>query len=235
MPQTPDPDVSSTAISSAEEDALLIARISSGDQEQEAYAALVEKYWKVVVGWVIPRVRDREEAEEVAQEAFIKAFRSLDRLESPRSFLAWLLKIATNCSRDHLRSRKPVVSLDELTESGHEAGMDSGTDDRPEDRLETREDFDRALEAIEKIPARYRLVLTLRYQVGLAPGEIARVLEEPEGTIRNRIFRALAKVRGRLGLEEKKSTRRSAPRNSRSLSFSTPETETRVPNPNSLP
>ena len=92
--------------SSAAEDALLIAEILSGENPQKSYTKLVEKYWKVVIGWVLARTQNVEEAEEVAQEAFIKAFKALDRLESPKSFLAWLLRIATNQSKDKSKKKE---------------------------------------------------------------------------------------------------------------------------------
>ena len=176
--------------SSAEQDARWIAAIRLGHDAEAAYEALFRKYWKVIVGWVRPRVAGHRDAETVAQEAFIKAFGALTKLESPRSFLAWLMRIAGNQTTDHLRRRRPT-SLDALADG--EASL--GTEDGFEREAEMREELELALAAVSRLPEKYRMVLTLRYQLGLSAKAIAKELGEPEGTIRNRVFRALEKVR----------------------------------------
>lgn len=164
---------------------------------EEAYRLLVERYWKLVVVLVRQRLRSERDAEDVAQEAFIRAFRALDKLESPRHFLGWLLRIAQNLATDLIRRRRSESSLDAVgsdcivdlrRSSSHDAGS-------VEARLERDEDFERVLAAIPRLPEAYQQVLVLRYLEGLSNVEIARHLEEPEGTIRNRLFRALHRIR----------------------------------------
>ena len=142
-PKTP-PDRLNPERTSAQEDALLIATILAGrrpedgsrmsessgsvaagsvgcslsNEAEAACEAIVRKYWKVLVGWIRPRVRSTRDAEEIAQDAFIKAFRSLSSLQSPRSFLAWLLRITANLTTDFLRGRRSHVSLDHLGKEG---------------------------------------------------------------------------------------------------------------------
>ncbi len=186
------------ANSSATEDALLIAKILSEEDLQKSYSVLVEKYWKVVIGWVLPRTQNIQEAEEVAQESFVKAFRALKKLESPKSFLAWLLRIATNQSKDLQRKKKPTVSLNEITDQGITLSLSSDETTPSHKTLETQEDIERVFKVISQIPSKYRMVLTLKYQLDLSAKQIAQKLGEPEGTIRNRIFRALNKVREKL-------------------------------------
>ena len=195
------PEKASPEASSSHEDAVLIATILSSrdlspqdrSDAERACEALVRKYWKVLVGWVQPRVRCARDAEEIAQDAFIKAFRSLSSLQSPRSFLSWLLRITANLTTDFLRSRRRHVSLDRLSEDGQVPEM---LEQRSaEQKLEQKEEVGRALAAIARLPEKYHLVLTLRYNAGITSKEIAAILDEPEGTIRNRIFRALQKAR----------------------------------------
>ncbi|MBI4583424.1 MAG: sigma-70 family RNA polymerase sigma factor [Planctomycetes bacterium] len=186
---------SNPASDSAREDARLIAAFISGPEEERAFQDLHRKYWKVVVGWILAKVINLSDAEELAQDTFVRAFRSLKSLESPRSFLAWILRIAANLTTDFLRrKKKDSLSLDSLMEKGllPFVAESSGEGER---EVEEREQVHAVLEAVARLPEKYRLVITLRYQMGLSAKQIAVQLHEPEGTIRNRIFRALAKVR----------------------------------------
>ena len=221
-PKTP-PDRLNPERTSAQEDALLIATILAGRRPEDgsrmsessgsvaagsmaagsvgcslsheaaaACEALVRKYWKVLVGWIRPRVRSTRDAEEIAQDAFIKAFRSLSSLQSPRSFLAWLLRITANLTTDFLRGRRSHVSLDHLGKEGLAAPK---SESLASIGVEQEEELARVLDVVATLPEKYHLVLTLRYRAGLSAKDIATLLEEPEGTIRNRVFRALEKTR----------------------------------------
>jgi len=163
---------------------------------EECYALLLKKYWKVVMVLAFSKIADRREAEDISQESFVRAFRSLHRLTQPVAFLGWLLQIARNVTTDHLRARKRHVSLDTLAEAGivpsvdpREAAPDMGQD------LETAEDLEEALGAVSDLPELYREVIVLRYLKGIDGKAMAQLLGEPEGTVRNRLFRALEKLR----------------------------------------
>src|ERR1041385_1459493 len=97
-----------------QEDLDLILRIRSGKGADEAYRQLLEKYWRLLIAWVRPRLRDPSESEDVVQETFIRAFRAMDSLQNPERVLGWLLRIARNLAADHgrrrrVRDRKSVV------------------------------------------------------------------------------------------------------------------------------
>jgi RNA polymerase sigma-70 factor (ECF subfamily) len=190
--------------SSGTEDAQWIATILQGRsalEREECYANLFRKYWKLVMVLVGAKVGDRREAEDITQEAFVRAFRSLDKLSHPVAFLGWLLQITRNLVTDHIRSRKAHVSLDLL-------GMaaDPRVAERPglapdfQESLEVAEEIQEALGAMEELPERYREVVALRYLQGLSGKEMSELLGEPEGTVRNRLFRALEKLRENLQL-----------------------------------
>jgi len=169
----------------------------SREASDEAYRALLGRYWKVVVVLVRSRLPSARDAEDVAQEAFIRAWRSLDRLENPRLFLGWLLRIAQNRATDHLRRRRREISIETLADGSLEAARRWGGDppSASEERVENEEEWQMAREALDRLSEPYRTAVVLRYLKGLSNQEMARSLGEPEGTIRNRLFRGLRKLR----------------------------------------
>lgn len=167
----------------------LVAAFLASDEPDVACRALVHKYWPALVSSIRLRVRNERDAEEIAQDTFAKAFRSVHRLESRRCFAAWLFRIASNQTTDFLRRNKRMVSLEELTDKG----LVPATEDL--DDLESREVLDQVLGAVSRLPEKYRLAITLRYLLGLPAKRMAQELGEPEGTIRNRVFRALGKLK----------------------------------------
>lgn len=167
-------------------------------QREEGYRSLMLKYWRLVRAVVTQRLGDRREAEDVTQEAFFRAWRSLDNLSEPAAFLGWLLRIAKNLSTDRMRSRRKTVSLDALGEGP--ASLDRALSESPsfEATMESEEETALAMKALSELPEIYREVVTLKYMQGLDGKEMAKLLGEPEGTIRNRLFRALEKLRQQL-------------------------------------
>lgn len=205
---------------SAREDAEWIAAIlgpSPREEKEACYAKLLSKYWETINVLVFGKIGDRREAEDLSQEAFVRAFRSLPRLRRPAAFLGWLVRIARNLVADHLRSRRREASLDalpadSLTADGlpqhgavpaerRWAEIARGRRSEParvEDELERSEDLAQVLAALRELPEPYREVVTLKYLEGLDGKTMALLLGEPEGTVRNRLFRALEKLRERL-------------------------------------
>jgi RNA polymerase sigma-70 factor, ECF subfamily len=181
------------------EDSQLIARILERRDEKEAYAKLVSKYWRFLIAWVRPRVRNASEAEDVVQETFIRAFRALGKLEDPKRFMNWILKIARNQAADHARRSRTFQSLDRLTEEGEVPASALSVIEDLAEKIDLGEEHRAILEAVNRLPDKYRVVIMLRYFEGLSGSEIAKLLGEPEGTIRNRLFRALEKVRAGMG------------------------------------
>lgn len=178
-------------------DAQLVAEIlgaRSRRSVEAAYRTLLDRYWRVVVVLLRSRVSCSADAEDLAQEAFIRAWRALPRLEHPERFLGWLLRIARNLATDHRRGRPREASLESLG-SGPVEGVGASAELGPLEKLEQSEETRRLLEALGELPERYRTALVLRYLEGLSGPEMARRLGEPEGTLRNRIFRALGRLR----------------------------------------
>jgi len=173
-----------------DEDRELVLRCLKNDQA--AYERLLEKYRRPVYGIVRRMVRDEEDARDLAQEAFIRAFKNLKQFDPERRFSSWLFRIANNLCIDHYRRRKlntvPMVrSPDGETEETWELPDDAPS---PAETFSDRERSRRLLAAVESLPPTYRSVILLRHQQGLAYEEIAETLDVPLGTVKARIHRA---------------------------------------------
>jgi len=182
------------------EDARSVAAILAAEDaaaREPHYRRLVRKYWKVVNVIVSSRLGDAREAEDVAQETFLRAFTSLPSLSRPDAFVGWLLKIARNLATDRLRKRKATVSLDAMGDGMEEshAFARRSEDPDPSRNLEAGEELRMVLDALQSLPDAYREVVALRYLEALDGKSMARALGEPEGTVRNRLFRALEMLR----------------------------------------
>jgi RNA polymerase sigma-70 factor (ECF subfamily) len=172
------------------EDRELVLRCLKNDQA--AFERLLEKYRRPVYGIVRRMVRTDEDAQDLAQEAFIRAFKNLKQFDPDRRFSSWLFRIANNLCIDHYRRRKlstvPMVrSPDGESEETWEFPDDSPD---PAQAFSDRERSRRLLAAVESLPPTYRAVILLRHQQGLAYEEIAESLDVPLGTIKARIHRA---------------------------------------------
>ena len=173
-----------------ETDQQLVRRAQKGDLR--AFDLLVLKYQGRIGSLVSRYVSDSAEVEDVTQEAFIKAFRALDKFRGDSAFYTWLYRIAANAAKNHLvaRGRRPssdaTIEDAELFDHGG-ALMEEGT---PEE-VAMGEELARVVEeALASLPDELRAALTLREFEGLSYDDIAAVLECPVGTVRSRIFRA---------------------------------------------
>lgn len=172
-------------------DADLIQRCLANDQS--AYTQLLEKYRRQVLSLVWRMVNNKEEAQDLAQEAFIRAFRSLESFDTTRSFPAWLFRITTNLCVDHYRKRKlKTVSL--VQEAGHDHEERTIELESPEagpaEEFEDRQSAEWLDRMVRSLPAPYRIVILLRHQSDMAYEEIAEALNLPLGTVKARIHRA---------------------------------------------
>ena len=169
------------------------------EDRQEAYRLLVERYWKLVVVTLKTRLPAESDTDSLAQEVFLRAFRSLGKLTNPKAFVGWLLRITQNLATDQLRKHRKISSIDnlgpELIEGRPPANRGQT---EAEARVETEDEMEKVMVAITELPERYQTVLILRYLKGLSNKEISLNLAEPDGTIRNRLFRALDKLRSLL-------------------------------------
>ena len=169
----------------------LVRRVQQGDKA--AFDLLVVKYQQKVVNLISRFISDHAECQDVAQEAFIKAYRALENFRGDSQFYTWLYRIAANTAKNHLasRSRKtPAYSVD-VDDAEHFSG-ESGLKDfaNPESQLLTDEIKQTVFAAIEKLPDDLKSAITLREIEGLSYEDIAEVMDCPIGTVRSRIFRA---------------------------------------------
>jgi RNA polymerase sigma-70 factor, ECF subfamily len=172
----------------------LIARVREGSQA--ACRDLVLRYQRPVFNLVVRMVRDPAVAEELSQDAFVKAFRALDTFDANLKFSNWLLRIAQNTAIDYLRLRRvETVPLDEPSDGnpGSPQLVDPAADN-PADAAE-RADAARALErAIARLRPEYRRLVVLRYQEDLSYEEILEITGLPIGTIKSFLHRARAEM-----------------------------------------
>ena len=172
-------------------DETLVERVLQGDKK--AFDLLVIKYQHKVVQLINRYLKDPDEAEDIAQEVFIKAYRALDSFRGDSAFYTWLYRIAVNAAKNHLVSRSKRNADYEIdihdSELTQNAPQLQGTE-TPESVL-LNEDIIAALDAvIESLPEEMRIAITLREFDGLSYEEIADVMDCPVGTVRSRIFRA---------------------------------------------
>jgi len=156
----------------------------------EAFADIVREHQSMVFSIAYHFLRDRAQAEDVAQEVFFRLSRRLSSMESTLHRVRWLRKVTARLCIDEIRRRPPVGPLDELAESI------PGSPD--EDVLESR----RLRALVAALPERARMTLILRYQEEMEPAEIAKVLNESVHTVKSRLQRALASLRERFTRRE---------------------------------
>ena len=178
----------------ADPDRPLVAAAAAGDRG--AFEELVRRHQTRIVNYAMAIVKDPADAEDVAQETFIRAYRSLARFRGDSSFKTWLYTIATNAARTGLerrgrRGRVEDGSLDDETGPLAAADVPAGEADA-ETALVRREAIDRALAAL---PADLRVAVVLRDVEGLDYKEIAAATGAPIGTVESRIFRARRRLR----------------------------------------
>jgi RNA polymerase sigma-70 factor (ECF subfamily) len=174
-----------------EDDILLINRARSGDEL--AFRELLTKYERAVFTICLRMIRNRDEANDLAQESFIKVFSMLERYNPSYAFSSWLFKITSNLCIDHLRKRRiETFAMDEpiAGEKGEIQRQYEAPDPDPEQEYIRKEKMLRLSEAIENLPPHYRIMLVLRHQENLSYEEIADSLEIPLGTVKARIHRA---------------------------------------------
>lgn len=169
----------------------LVRRVQAGDQT--AFNLLVLKYQHRVLKLVGRFVNDAAEAEDVAQEAFLKAYRALASFRGDSAFYTWLYRIAINTAKNALVSnrRRPVdfdLDLQDPDQYDRQAKLKEA--DTPEGVLLTEEIRTVVEQAMEELPEDLRTAIVLRELEGLSYEEIAEAMDCPVGTVRSRIFRA---------------------------------------------
>jgi RNA polymerase sigma-70 factor (ECF subfamily) len=178
-------------MTAAPTDQQLVARVQKGDSR--AFDMLVLKYQHKILGLISRYVHDSDEVQDVAQEAFIKAYRALPRFRGDSAFYTWLYRIAINTAKNHLvaRSRRPPGSDVEISDAEYfEGGGALREIETPETALFGAELKQVVERAIRELPDDLRTAVTLREFDGLSYEDIAEIMDCPVGTVRSRIFRA---------------------------------------------
>jgi RNA polymerase sigma-70 factor (ECF subfamily) len=183
-----------------ESDLVLVKRVQRGDKT--AFDLLVRKYQHKVVKLVLRYVRNPAEAEDIAQEAFIKAYRALPQFRGDSAFYTWMYRIAINTAKNSLasRDRSPIAYDLDLNdpEESHSVQTKLQDPDTPEGMALTEEIRQIVNSAIEGLPEELKTAIVLRELDGLSYEEIAAAMDCPVGTVRSRIFRAREAIDKRL-------------------------------------
>ncbi len=178
-------------MTAVETDQQLVAKVQKGDSR--AFDMLVLKYQHKIFSLIARYVRDADEVQDVAQEAFIKAYKALPRFRGDSAFYTWLYRIAINTAKNHLvsRSRRPPGTDVEVADAEYYEGGGALRDiNTPESALfgeELKAVVDRA---IAELPDDLRTAVTLREFDSMSYEDIAEIMDCPVGTVRSRIFRA---------------------------------------------
>jgi len=181
-------------------DKKLVERVQKGDKG--AFDLLVLKYQHKIVNLVMRYVRDPELAQDISQEAFIKAYRALPRFRGDSAFYTWMYRIAVNTAKNHLAAqrRRPMdVELDLQDPEQYDLHAKLKETDTPEGVTLSNEVKETVERAIAALPEDLRTAIVLRELEGMSYEEIAQTMECPVGTVRSRIFRARDAIGKKVG------------------------------------
>jgi RNA polymerase sigma-70 factor, ECF subfamily len=199
----------------ATDDLTLVKRVKTGDQR--AFKLLVERYQRKIYAVALGMVKDKEEALDISQEAFVKVYRYLDHFKGDSSFYTWLYRITVNICIDALRKKQALrgeqVELDEAvkmdTAEANIGALGSRLGTNPQKSALRKELAEKIQQALETVPEKHRAILLLREVEGMSYEDLARTLEIPKGTVMSRLFHARTKVQKILSeyleLDESKS------------------------------
>jgi len=172
-------------------DRALVERVQKGDKR--AFDLLVRKYQHKIVGLVSRYANNHAEAEDIAQDAFVRAWRAIGSFRGDSAFYTWMYKIAVNTAKNHLVAQGRRPPADDI--DAEDAVFVSGSDHMQETATPERELMRQQVEqtvfgAVQALPEELRTAITLREVDGLSYEEIAEAMQCPIGTVRSRIFRA---------------------------------------------
>ncbi|MGV8942374.1 MAG: RNA polymerase sigma factor RpoE [Lysobacter sp.] len=169
----------------------LVRRVQQGDST--AFDALVRKYQHRIVGLIGRYISDWSECQDVAQEAFMRAYRALPNFRGDAQFYTWLHRIAVNTAKNHLvaqNRRPPTDDIDVGDAEQFDTGIRLRDTDTPERELMRQEVEQAVMRVVDGLPEDLRVAISLREVDGLSYDEIAQKMGCPIGTVRSRIFRA---------------------------------------------
>ena len=187
--------------SSADADRVLVARAQKG--ETAAFDQLVVKYSPRLYGMIYHMTSNKEDANDLMQDVFAKAYRSLNRFRGKSAFYTWIYAIGTNMTLNFLKKRKrrAALSLDDL-DSGiqnDDAMVDIAHTANPRHQSDVNELQKKLNEAMQSLSNDHRAVVTMFDIQGIPHAEISKILKVSEGTVRSRLFYAHQQLQGHLG------------------------------------
>lgn len=187
-------------MSDREVDQQLVERAQRGDKQ--AFGLLVSKYQRKLVRLLSRLIRDSAEVEDVAQEAFIKAYRALPSFRGESAFYTWLYRIGINTAKNYLVSQGRRAPTTTEFDSEEAESFDDGEQLRdintPERMLQSKQIGETVNSAMDALPEELRTAIALREIEGLSYEEIAGIMDCPIGTVRSRIFRAREAIADKL-------------------------------------
>ncbi len=182
-------------MSAASVDNELVARVQRGDKA--AFDVLVKKYQHKIFGLISRYIKDHAEVMDVAQDAFVKAYRALPNFRGDSAFYTWLYRIAINTAKNYLAAqgrRPPGSDIDSAEAENYSVGDALREHDSPE-RLLMRDQMRKLVhDTMEELPDELKTALSLREFENMSYEEIAHIMDCPVGTVRSRIFRARAAI-----------------------------------------
>lgn len=181
------------------EDKQIIEQVLAGDND--AFGALVERYQNRVYNLALRMCGNRDDAFDLSQEAFFRAWRSLEGFQFESAFSTWLFRLTANVCLDWLRARKrrPTVSLTTVDDEEETVELELPDPAKgPEALLLAAEDRAALARAMNQLPVEYRQILTMRAINDLSYTEIAEILQIKEGTVKSRLSRARLALRNKL-------------------------------------
>lgn len=176
------------------DDNQLIENFLEGNQE--AFEKLLSKHLKGVYNFLFQLTSDSSAVDDLAQVTFIKAWKNLEKFDKNKSFKAWIFTIAKNTAYDYFKKKKTIPFSNFIDEEGNNKLENISEGEILPDEILVRADSAKILEEkLEKIPAHYRIILTMRYKDDFSLQEIAQILEKPYNTIKSQHNRALLSLK----------------------------------------
>jgi RNA polymerase sigma-70 factor (ECF subfamily) len=178
----------------------LVQQTRAGDRD--AFRELVERYQRKIASLALGMLRNREDALDIVQETFAKAYQNLERFKGDAAFYTWVYRIAVNLCVDHQRrgAKQPLApfEVDDRGEGPAPGLPDGPRPDQPFDRARDAEIARRVHEAVRELTPEHRAVILLREVEGLSYSEISQVLDCPKGTVMSRLHYARRQLQGHL-------------------------------------
>ena len=185
----------------ATDDITLVDRFRSGDQR--AFKQLVERYQRKVYAVALGMLKDKEEARDAAQEAFIKVYKYLEHFKGDASFYTWLYRITSNICIDIIRKRGASKASDHMefdetfnmdTAEANLGALGTKLGTNPEKSMLRKEVAAKIIDALQEVPEQHRQILMLREVEGMSYEDLATTLKIPKGTVMSRLFHARMKM-----------------------------------------